>query len=388
MSKTFSISRRNFIKGAMIFGGVLVAGGLWRAIDNGVFNSGNGIAYAAWGMPTKGMEALVNSAILAANAHNTQPWKFKITNSSIDIFADKKRNIGTADPYFREMYISLGCALENLKISAEAKGYSAKITYLPDPLNNDYIAKVDLTTSNPSPSELYGAITNRRMNRGAYDKNRPIPKEMLQSFMDVNKDSSEVKLFLFDSPADKQKIGKYMIEATEAFIADPDQARDDAKWMKQSWSAVEQQKDGITLDAQALPSFMLTVAKMLPPMSIEQNNKFWLDTVKTKQIPTSAAFGCIAVRDLNNLQQIIKAGQLWQSLHLLGTAKGMGMQIMNQLSERRDRELSLGAQPVFGNKLVEILGDSKWNSVVQFRLGYPTLQPLHSPRRPVSEVLI
>jgi len=68
---------------------------------------------------------------------------------------------------------------------------------------------------------------------------------------------------------------------------------------------------------------------MLPSMSPEQNNRFWLDTLKDKHVGTAAAFGFIAIPDLTNNLQVVKAGQLWERLHLWATAKGLGMQIMN-----------------------------------------------------------
>ncbi|EMA6342774.1 twin-arginine translocation signal domain-containing protein [Bacillus cytotoxicus] len=382
------VSRRNFLKGSAVVGGLLAAGGFWRAIDAGVFNSGEGLAYSAWNTSAQGMEEIVRAATLAANSHNTQPWRFDIGDTYIHIFADKARNIGTADPFLREMHASLGCALENLVIAAAAKGYSSEIEYFPDSSQKNHIAKVNLSEGKTVRSELYDAIPKRHMNRAPYDTERTVSKDMLQFLHKLNEEKEEVKLFLFDSSSDKKMISEAMFEATEAFIADQDQVNDDAKWMRQTWDAIEAHKDGITLDAQGLSPFMRVVAKMLPPLSVEQNNAFWLKTVKEKQLPTAAAFGFIAVRDLNNYEQVIKAGQLWQRIHLFGTAKGLALQVLNQLSERRDREISLGIETKIGKKLNGIINDSNWQSVIQFRLGYPTLQGLPSPRRPVSEVVI
>lgn len=88
------------------------------------------------------------------------------------------------NPYSREMYISLGCALENLTIAARAKGLSPKIIYFPDKRDSRHIATIDLTTMSPQPSELYDAIPERQ---------------------------------------DKLKIGQAMVEATETLISDKEQ---------------------------------------------------------------------------------------------------------------------------------------------------------------------
>ncbi|HBW34687.1 twin-arginine translocation signal domain-containing protein [Desulfosporosinus sp. BICA1-9] len=118
------INRRNFLKGSAIISSLAVAGGFWRAAENGVFSTGKGPAYTAWETSFNGLEGLVNAAILAANAHNAQPWLFKLGNSTIDLKADTGRNLGPVDPYLREMYISLGCALENLIVAAKARLFS------------------------------------------------------------------------------------------------------------------------------------------------------------------------------------------------------------------------------------------------------------------------
>jgi hypothetical protein len=116
------ISRRDFLKlGSATL--VIVAGGsVFRAVDQGLFSVGKGPAYEPWtnwpdaDAPT---ERIVAAGILASNPHNSQPWMFRITTSTIDLFAVPERQIGAIDPFGREMYIGLGCALENMKLAAE-----------------------------------------------------------------------------------------------------------------------------------------------------------------------------------------------------------------------------------------------------------------------------
>src|SRR3989344_3094210 len=62
---------------------------------------------------------LIGFAILAPSTHNSQPWKFRIQDSTITILPDLHRTLPVSDPHNRHLYISLGCALENLRIAAD-----------------------------------------------------------------------------------------------------------------------------------------------------------------------------------------------------------------------------------------------------------------------------
>jgi nitroreductase len=170
-------------------GVVAVAGatGLtWRAVDGGVFATGTGPAYDAWSAahptgPGGRPLHLIRAAVLAANAHNTQPWLFTVTDNRIEVFADMSRTIGAMDPLLRELHISLSCALENLTLAGRPNGLAATVTLIPDPSDTTHIATVSLTPTPASGSPLFDAIAFRHTNRGAYDTTRPVGREQLDT---------------------------------------------------------------------------------------------------------------------------------------------------------------------------------------------------------------
>src|SRR5579859_1842292 len=122
------ISRRAVIGAA---GAVVLTGLAYRAWDRGVFSAGQGEAYAPWadweGGAGDGIRRPLRSAILAANPHDTQPWLFVAENDTIAVSADRARNLGTFDPFRREMHLGLGCAIENLVIAAHQFGFESRI---------------------------------------------------------------------------------------------------------------------------------------------------------------------------------------------------------------------------------------------------------------------
>jgi len=70
---------------------------------------------------------LVRFATLAANSHNTQPWKFALADSSVSMLPDGDRRTPVVDPDDHHLYASLGCAAENLVVAAAARGRSKRL---------------------------------------------------------------------------------------------------------------------------------------------------------------------------------------------------------------------------------------------------------------------
>jgi hypothetical protein len=371
---------------------VVVAGGtVWRAFDQGVFSTGQGPAYEPWKTwrtdATDGALSLVRAAILAASPHNTQPWRFSVSPSRIDLFADTSRNIGAIEPDRREMYIGLGCALENLLLAAKADGYGYRLRLMPDSGDPTHVAQVDLTADEPETTELYQAIPRRHTNRGPYDTSRSITPEVLKTIQELGIEMPDVTVFWYADNQERSRIGDLIIQATEAIIADKQQSAASARWMRSTWQDIQRYRDGITYDAQIPSPFIRAVVKILPPLPQEVDDDAWLKATKEIHVATAAAFGIIAVRDARDRAQRLQGGRWWQRAHLWATTQGIAMHPLNQMPERADREASLGIEAKFGNALKELVGDTNWQALMPFRIGYPLRESLPSPRRSVGDVV-
>ena len=85
------------------------------------------------------MRDLVRFATLAANSHNTQPWKFRIAENTVDILPDFSRRTPVVDPDDHHLFVSLGCGAENLAIAANARGSRATVTIHGDKAEDIFI---------------------------------------------------------------------------------------------------------------------------------------------------------------------------------------------------------------------------------------------------------
>ncbi|WP_454858327.1 Acg family FMN-binding oxidoreductase [Promicromonospora soli] len=385
------VSRRRFLGMVGLGTGtvaVLGASGLtWRAVDQGVFATATGPAYAAWEQgnpPGDDVLNLVRAAVLAASAHNTQPWLFRLGPDRIDLYADTARSLGTMDPLRREMDLSLGCALENLVLAGPPNRLSPAVALLPDPAQPAHVARVALDPATAATSPLFAAIADRHTNRAAYDIARSLPTEVrdaLTRLVDVD----TTRLVWFADDVDKRAFADLTVRATRAIIADPQQADDDYAWYRTTWSQVQSDMDGVTIDASGQPPLIRAVAKLLGTTR-EQNSDGWLRSTVDTQLPTAAAFGILVVRDPIDTAARIQTGRVFQRMHLWATTRGLAVQPLNQVSERIDRERSAGLAPDLTRAMAELL-PAGWHPVMAFRTGYPTTDALPSPRRPAERVV-
>ena len=242
------LGRRRFLGLAGLGAGTLAvtgaAGLTWKSVEGGVFATATGPAYAAWdelGLGGQGPMGLVRAAVLAANAHNAQPWQFRVFADRIDLFADGSRTLGTMDPLLREMDISLGCALENLVLAGPPNGLSATVGLMPEPDDPGHVARVDLASTAGTTSPLYASIVNRHTDRAAYDTDRPVEARQLDGLTRLI-DATDTELVWFTSTEQKRAFSDLTIRATEAIIADPRQAADDFAWYRTEWQEIPDQE--------------------------------------------------------------------------------------------------------------------------------------------------
>ena len=369
---------------------VVVAGigvGSYRVFDNGVLDAGHGSAYDPWTNWRNDPTSLgtVAAAILAANPHNTQPWIFHVTADSIELFTDPSRRAGTLDALEREHHIGLGCALENLVLAAVARGFQPTVMLLPDASDATHVATVRLAAGTKVASTLHDAIGDRHTNRGPYTS-EAVTAGDLTTLGSATAGFDGVDVRWFTTPADRAALGALIIDATGAIVDDVDQSKDSYAWLRMTRDQIDSHRDGLTLDTQGLSPLILAMAKILPATSRTAGDSFWLDQTRTVHTATAAAYGMITVADPTDPTLQLVGGRLLQRTHLAATVAGLGLQHMNQITERIDRDTQLGHTSTFGPAMDALVAQPGRHALSTFRLGHPVRAGRLSPRRPVSQV--
>lgn len=72
---------------------------------------------------------LVRYATLAPSSHNTQCWKFALDDRHISILPDLSRRCPAVDPDDHHLFVSLGCAAENLVQAGLIHGWNSEVHF-------------------------------------------------------------------------------------------------------------------------------------------------------------------------------------------------------------------------------------------------------------------
>ena len=129
--------------------------------------------YPADGSPLEQLRHVVGYAVLAPSAHNTQPWRFRVTEAGIELHADRTRALGVSDPDGRELAISCGAALFHLRVALRRFGHMDRVHLYPDPKKPDLLALVsrgDEVRASREVLTLFRAIRERRTHRPAFQE--------------------------------------------------------------------------------------------------------------------------------------------------------------------------------------------------------------------------
>jgi nitroreductase len=369
------------------------AGGIsYRACRQGLLHAEDK-SLDAWGAfethAHAGADRLVAAAVLAASAHNSQPWRFTVGPGEILVHADFDRGLGAMDPYEREMFIGIGCALENMAIAAPGAGLATEIALRPTS-SRELAARVRLT---PAPEaathRLEAAITRRRTDRGPYALAREIDDETLDALQAEVAGSGDHELvFLPCKSEEARRFGALTLEATQDIIADVPMSLDSAHRDRLDQTLIDERRDGPTMQAQGLAPWLANLARPGPQTPEQAALSVWLKNTRQVQLATAAHFGLFVVPAHRLLDDVVslEVGRAWQRLHLAATLRGLACQPMNQIPERICRERQLGHGPKMQSAVEQQLFLNGGLPTFCFRIGLPTREAPHGPRRPVEQV--
>ena len=312
---------------------------------------------------------LVRHATLAPSSHNTQCWKFALEGSgrSITVLPDLARRCPAVDPDDHHVFVSLGCATENLIQAALAHGLKGEAQF--DPASDAVRVTLDPTQAQTTP--LFKAIPTRQCTRGDYD-GKPLSGEELTLLQRAGSSDTVRLLLLTERPAMEQTLD-YVIQGNTAQLADAAFVEELKAWIRFNGADAVRSRDGlysVCTGNPNIPSWIgdLAFRWLLTPKG--ENDK------AARQVRSSAGIAVFVGQTADKMHWV-EVGRCYERFALQATALGIRNAFLNQ-----PVEVAL-LRPPFAAALG--LTGQRPDLVVRFGRG-PVLP--RSLRRPVEAVLV
>lgn len=211
---------------------------------------------------------ILQYAILSPSTHNTQPWLFKIENNICKVYFDPKYRLPEADPHGRDIFISIGCCVENIVLAAKYFGVFEKLELGQQQKERELLAIVYFKDNQCAVDDKYlkfvEAIPRRTDSRGTF-KNEPIDKNLLNEIVKEVESEGYLDIPKIHFVGDKEKIleiANLTAEGLKMAYKRKSFRKEMSGWMNNSLTRKKEGIPGYALRMPFLISFILpTVVK-------------------------------------------------------------------------------------------------------------------------------
>lgn len=312
---------------------------------------------------------LLRFAILAPSSHNSQPWKFRIDDNQITVFSENSRALPKSDKDGRQLFISLGTAIENILTSADFYGYKTDIRYFPTDIP-DAVVSISLTRVRNelnSDEKLIRSIINRHTNRNKYSD-----KKLSDGFLGWIRSlsSDKFKIHIVDDKKQKDAVSDIVADAMIEAMDDKDFRSELSKYVR---SNITKEKVGMPMFGFGVPTIpSLVVPYVLGKFNLNRLSKKDDSALLKDHTPYFVIINSIE----DNQESWIKSGRIFQSIALMAEREGI-----------KTAPMAAAIQIGDNYKKLKATIQTDFRPQVFFRMGYAEINTPHSPRLDVGEVL-
>ncbi len=326
--------------------------------------------YPHLGSPADKLRFMLRYAVLAPSNHNTQPWLFQVHGNSVELYADRARALRVTDPDDRQLLISCGCALFQLRVAVWHFGHLDCTRLLPSPSDPDLLARLSLgDEDSPTPKQeaLFAAIPKRRTNRQLF-RDDPLPEELKHELV-KSAERESAWLHFVDDRGQRNAMADLIAEGDRQQWANKRFRLELAAWLHPNDGAA---RDGIPNSAQNAGD-LLSVAG---PIVIRTFDLGEGQAAKDRDIAVYSPGLVVLGTDADGPSAWLSAGQALARVLLSARAGEVWASYLDQPLE----------VPALRPKVTEVIGHGGHAQII-LRLGFgPNVSP--TPRRTVGEVLI
>jgi hypothetical protein len=319
----------------------------------------------AFGLTPDVTRAILEAAVRAPSVHNSQPWRFRVTDESIELLSDPARRMPVADPDDRELRLACGAALFNIRLALRNVGLEPKVNIRPS-ANPDCIATIRSAgpvTMLAQEAALFRAINHRRTNRKPFLEQ---PVAIRDRHLLVKAAEAErSRLRVISDVYQQADLHRLLVRAHQEQLSDPRWVEEFDSWLMRSPS----DRDGITLAASG-PRPELQDTWVLRDFGMGHANV----RVPGKDFESEPLIAILTSYVDDPFAQV-QAGQALERVLLTATTLGLSASFLSQVIE----------VAAIRSELQHLVAGSHPQAAV--RIGYGPPIPA-TPRRPVEDCLV
>lgn len=181
----------------------------------------------------------------APSKHNSQPWRFIVTATDLEVWADPSRLLVETDAHRRELVLSCGAAMHLAAVAARAHGVAPRVAVLPDGAGG---CTARLVEDGPwavshVDRDLLDAVPRRRTDRGPLDAD-DLPPGLAVALQDRAAEQGAT-LHLVAKPGERATLAELVARADRLLVRDAGVDRELAEWLR---GPNDSRSDGVPSD--------------------------------------------------------------------------------------------------------------------------------------------
>ena len=312
---------------------------------------------------------LLGYAILAPSSHNTQPWLFRVDEDGIDVYVDGSRKLHVIDHSGRQLYMSVGAAVFNLRLAMLRFGHAPVVETFPLAGDPTCVARVSpgaLVEPRLRDFDLFDAIATRHTNRQPF---LPVPVSYRIADELIEAADDEGAWLLRLHPDARTKAAELIAAADRAQFRDKRFRRELSQWLVANDSP---RGDGIPGYSKSYGAPISRATNLLV-RTFDLGDRVADDE---RDLVNGSPMLAVLGTDGDGPADWLAAGHAMQHALLAAGIHGLSASFLNQALELND----------FRDRFSDIT-DRGYPQLV-LRFGYAAAAAKATPRRSVADVII